>query len=182
MRIRPRSIDQPQIALYPLLESKPARFKLEMPKEYFRITDRMEFINAATNEIDETQTKLFTSRLVKAGFEFPAQQYFTNPTTRKAFDDGYFIVDNSGQLFHIKKINGKPFCVNTNIPKNFRIKYMLVKEMNLKEFHSIIFSETNEVYLLLYENYRLQKLPLEGFDAVKEEFLFVGNMFIKQKA
>lgn len=177
LRIRPRSLDQPQIQLYPLFESKPARFKLEMPREYFRITERMEFIDATTNKIDEEQTKLFTDRLTKAGFEFPAKQYFTNPTTRKAFDDGYFVVDNSGQLFHIKKINSKPFCLNTNIPNDFRIKHMLVKEMNLKEFHSIVYSEAGEVFLLTYDDYRLQKLPIEGFDTTKDELLIIGNIF-----
>ena len=52
-RIRPYNIDEPQIPLYPLLESQPERLKLTLPESYFRITDKMEFITAAANQTDQ---------------------------------------------------------------------------------------------------------------------------------
>jgi len=37
LQVKPYYLDTPSIPLYPLFESKPARFKLEIPEYYFRI-------------------------------------------------------------------------------------------------------------------------------------------------
>lgn len=178
-RIRPYNIDEPQIPLYPLLESQPERLKLTLPESYFRITDKMEFIEAATNQTDKQLTQTFTDALKAEGFSFPSKLIFGNPTVRKAFDEGYFIVDNENKLFHIKMIKGKPFCVNTNIPTDIRIKALFVKERSLREFYGILITEDDQLYLLTYDNYRLQRLPVEGYTASENTIMFQGTLLYK---
>ncbi|KUK88437.1 MAG: hypothetical protein XE04_1962 [Marinimicrobia bacterium 46_43] len=116
-RLRSLMLDVPQIPLYPLLESESGRVNLEFPDEYFRITDEgMEFINSISRKVDKEMSALFTQALEEKGFEFPAKMIFTNPTTRKAFDEGCFVVDSKDHLYHIKKTKGQPVVVNTHFP------------------------------------------------------------------
>lgn len=179
MRLRPREINAPGIKMFPLFESKPRRLKLIMPSNYVRITKRMEFIEAKTNTLNTDLTDSFTSALQEQGFTFPAVKHFGNPTLRKAFDEGYFVVDAAGKLFHIKKIRGKAYCQYITLPEAFKLRHMIVYENNLREFYGLIINENNEVFLLLYDQYKIQKLPIENYDALKDQLIFRGDLFYR---
>ncbi len=179
IRLKPTKILKPQIPLYPLFESQSGRVQLEMPDAYFRINSRMEFINASTNRLNEELTRMFTDTLIARGFVFPAKLIAGNPTTRKPFDEGYFVVDAENKTFHIKMVKGKPFCRNTHFPRDLQIRSIFVKEMGLREFYAILISEDNNVYLISYDDYRLIHLPLEEYDYTRTNLLFLGNMFIR---
>jgi len=146
-RVKPHTLDQPQINLYPLFESQSGRVQLSMPDEMFRITDRMEFITAATNQINEELTELFTIELIAQGFRFPAQYIAGNPNTKKPFDEGYFVVDASNEVFQIKMIQGQPFCWKTGIPTDLEIQSIIIGEMSLREFYGMLITKTSDVYL-----------------------------------
>ncbi|MEA3295955.1 MAG: DUF4857 domain-containing protein [Patescibacteria group bacterium] len=175
VRINAKDFNDPLIQLWPLIESKPKYSRLSMPEEVFRITDRIEFINPAENKIIEDMSNEFTDAMLKEGFEFPSKFIFGNPTTRKSFDEGYFIVDNKNETYHLKKIDGKPFCVKTSIPNNLDIKRMFVKEDTRKEFYGLLFTNSNDVYLITYDNYKLIKLPLQNYDSDKMKFIFIAD-------
>jgi len=179
IRLKPTKIIKPQIQLYPLFESQSGRVQLEMPDIYFRINDRMEFINASTNRVNEELTRMFTDTLLARGFVFPAKLIAGNPTTRKPFDEGYFVVDAENKTFHIKMVKGKPFCRDTHFPRDLQIRSIFVKEMGLKEFYAILISEDSNIYLISYDNYRLIHLPLKGYNYAESNLLFLGNMFIR---
>ena len=180
LRTRPHQLDVPQIPLYPLFESQPERLQLEIPQCFFHITDnKMEFINTRTNEQDKELTKLFTKALVNQGFAFPAKGVYGNPTTRKAFDEGYFIVDSNHFVYHIKMIKGKPFCVKTGIPNDIRIRKFIVKEMVLKEFYGYIITEDNHVFFVMYDNYKLQQIPSDSYDQKRDHIFIVGNLLYR---
>lgn len=180
MKLRPKGIDAPGIKMFPLFESKPLRLKLFMPSNYMCITQKMEFIEAETNTINTSLTENFTSALQEQGFTFPAVKYFGNPSTRKAFDEGYFVVDADGKFFHIKKIRGEPYCRNISLPGGFAVRHMIVYENFLKEFYGIVINEKNEIFLLLYEGYKLQKLPIENYNAPEDQLIFRGDLFYRQ--
>ncbi len=179
MRLRPKEIDAPGIKMFPLLESKPARLKLTMPKDFVRFNTRMEFVNARKNKVEEGITKRFTSALTKQGFTFPGVKYFGNPSTRKAFDEGYFVVDAAGKFFHIKKIQGKPYCKNIPLPAGFTVRHMVVYENALREFYGLLINDKNEVYLLLYNQYKLQQLPVQDYNALTDQLVFRGDLFYR---
>ncbi|MGD8779707.1 MAG: DUF4857 domain-containing protein [Ignavibacteria bacterium] len=178
-RIRPVMINANTIPLFPLMESQSGRVKLELPPDYFRITDRMEFITSLTNTVNEEKSILFTDALEKEGFAFPAKGIYGNPSTMKPFDEGYFVVDNKNEVYHIKMVKGKPFCRHTQIPNNLHIVFMSIGENNLKEFYGAVVTETSEVYLISYDNYKLIKLPVKDYNYRLHNFMFKGNLFYR---
>lgn len=178
-RIKPIDINPPQIPLYPLLESQPERFRLEMPQEFFRITDKMEFITCESNEIEIELTNSFTEALTSKGFEFPSKNCYGNPTTRKGYDEGYLVIDNKNDLFHIKRIKGKPFCEKVNVPKNIKIKTIFLREFSLKEFYAFIVTQDDKLYLLLFDNYKFQELPIKNYNSNKDILRFQANIFYR---
>jgi hypothetical protein len=173
------TIDAKPIQLFPLFESKSGRVRLEMPDDYFRITNRFEFIDCQTNSINQEKSNLFTSALSNENFSFPATMIAGNPNDKKPFDEGYFVLDSQNKLFHVKMIKGKPFCVNTNIPNSLDIAYMNISEMPLREFYGFLFTKQGEVYLISYDNYKLIKLPLDNFNMQKENFSMTGDQFYR---
>ena len=180
MRVRPNQLDRPQIALYPLFESQSDRVNLEMPTDYFRIVKRMEFIESSTNEINAEKSQLFTEALMEAGFTFPAKKIYGNPTTRKPFDEGYFVVDSGDRLFHLKMVKGKPFIRDTNIPENVKIHHMIVNENQLNEFYGLLISESSELMILLTDNYQLITYPFAGnYDYRSDNLVFSTDLFTR---
>lgn len=179
LKIYPDEIDFKPIQLFPMFESKSGRVKLDMPDDYFRITKSLEFINCETNSIDKKKSLCFTTYLTAKKFSFPAKIIAGNPTTKKAFDEGYFVLDAKNNLFHIKMVKGKPFCVNTNIPDSLDIAYMKIMEMPLKEFYGLIITKPGDVYLISYDHYQLVKLPLDGYDIEKDIFALMGDQFYR---
>lgn len=179
IRIKPVSIIAPQIQLFPLFESQSGRIRLEMPDVFFRMNRKMEFLNASTNRVNHSLTRMFTDTLLSKGFVFPAKLIAGNPTTHKPFDEGYFIVDAADKVFHIKMVKGKPFCRNTNFSEDLKIKSIYIKEMPLKEFYGILITENNKLYLISYHHYRLIPLPVQGYNYANTNLLFFGNLFIR---
>jgi len=173
LRINQDEFHDPLIQLWPLIESQPKYSKLSMPNEFFRITDEVEFINPKTNTVIKEMTKNFTIAMVEKGFKFPYKYIFGNPTTRKPFDEGYFIVDNDNKTFHLKKVNGKPLCIKTPISKKLDIKRIFIGENNRKEFYGLLFTKTHDVYLITYDNYKLIKLPVKDYNSDEMKFIML---------
>jgi hypothetical protein len=179
MRVTADELDVKPIPLFPLFESKSGRVKLEMPDDYFRISDRFEFLDCQTNSINQDKSSLFTSALSKENFSFPATKIAGNPTNKKPFDEGYFVLDSKNKLYHIKMIKGKPFCVNINMPQSLDIAYMKIFEMSLREFYGLLFTKQGDVFLISYDNYKLIKLPLDNYNIQKDNFSFLGDQFYR---
>ncbi|MDD3807179.1 MAG: DUF4857 domain-containing protein [Candidatus Marinimicrobia bacterium] len=181
-RIRTYTHDVPQIPLYPLLESESGRVTLEFPDEFFRITDKgMEFVNSKTKKVNKEKSALFTDALKNADFQFPAKRVYTNPTTRKPFDEGCFVIDNKNEFYHIKRAKDQPVVRNTRLPEEINICYMLVSENNLKEYYGIIISEDNRLFFLTYDNYKLVELPTKGIYKVGEMTVVITtDLFFRQ--
>jgi len=175
IRMRVYEMDRPQIKLYPLFESKSDYTTLSYPRELFRIKDRIEFVTASTNKINKTMSEKFNKALTEKGFEFPASIIAGNPTTRKPFDEGYFIVDARGQVFHLKKVHNSPQCVKTPIDKDLRIRKILIRESVRREVYGLIITHSNEVYMISYDNYKLIKIPLEHYNPDKMDLSFYAD-------
>lgn len=179
IKISPRQISTPQMQLFPLFESASGNINLSMPEDFFRINERVEFINCEKNIIDEPKSELFTKVLSEAGFNFPAEKMFGNPSARKPFDEGYFITDSKGKFFHLKMIKGKPFVRKIEIPSDVKIAYMEVYEHSIREFYGVVVSESSKLYLLKYKNYELQKIPVENYNYLKDNLQFRRNLLYR---
>lgn len=179
LRISPSDINQYRIDLYPLFESQSGRVRLEMPTSFFRITRRMEFINAADNKIEEKLSSLFSGALQNFGFQFPAQLIAGNPTTRKPFDEGYFIVDASRHLFHLKMVKGEPVIHPVPIPENLKITHLVVQEMNLREFYALMITDDSRIFLLSYPDYQLIEVPVIDYNWNSTDIRIIGDLFYR---
>ena len=70
-RVSAADINAPSVPLYPLLESMSGRVDLKMPDDVFRITSQgIEFIDMATNRVNDRKSDLFTGRNSKGNSFF----------------------------------------------------------------------------------------------------------------
>lgn len=176
-RIQPKDIDTPLPSLYPLFESQSGRANLEMPDDFFRITWRMEFIDAGTNKILEEKSRMFSAVLYNRGFKFPATSINGIPTTRKSCDEGYLVVDSANQLFHIKMIKGKPFVRKVELPEGIKFEQISCVDFSDKLYYAYLFSTEHELYILTQYDYMLQKLDVEDIHPELNEVRIFGDLF-----
>jgi hypothetical protein len=169
-RIEPDYLHRPQIDLYPLFEAESIFTGLEYPAEMFRVEERMEFIDAASNSVNEKLSAAFTEKLVQTGFRFPAASIWGNPTTRKPFDEGYFIEDAGGRVFQVKMIKGEPFCRDTGIAPESGIRHIAIREHARREYHGTLITGDGRIHLISCDDFRLITLPVEHYDPDTHSF------------
>ena len=174
---RLKTNDAPKPDLYPLFESRSGRAQLEWPEDFFRITWRIDFIDAATNQILEEKSQMFSAALYQKGFVFPAKLIAGLPTPRKSCDEGYLIVDSKDQLFHLKMINGKPFVKKVGVPEGLKFRNIGCVDFKNKDFYAYLFSAKNEIYILTQDDYKLIKWPVDGYDPANCDLKIYGDLF-----
>ena len=117
-------------------------------------------------------SEIFNQALVDRGFQFPAKYIAGNPTTRKAFDEGYFIIDAAGNVFHLKQVKGQPYCVKTGIPASLNIRYITVQENPRREFYAMAITQDNNVYQITYNDYKPVRMPIDDYIADEMDLMF----------
>ena len=133
----------------------------------FRLKENIEFIDMATNRVDEQKSARFQQALEKAGFAFPAQWVAGIPTSQKSYDEGYFALDSEGHLFHVKMTNGKPFVKDTKVRD---ISCMLPMEIENRSLYGFLFDTHHTLYYLSTDGYRLVKV-LDDVDPDKDRYI-----------
>lgn len=164
--------------LYPLLEAMSGRVDLKMPDDVFRLTaDRIEFIDMATNAVDETKSESFTRTMKVKGFEFPARCVRGNPSTKKDYDEGYFLIDDAGTLFHLKQLRGRPYVRRIDLPEGADIREIFVTEFASRRTYALLSDATQRLYVLTAPDYGIEPLPVEGFDPKTDGMTIIGDLF-----
>jgi len=176
LMLRPQRYSAPEYHLYPLFESEP-EFGLSFPKDFFRINNRIEFIDAKTNTIEEEKSQLFTEALLKNGFEFPANLVAGIPSIMKSRADGWFITDRTGKLYHLKMVKGSPYVKHISTPAGFDIKAIFCTDFNNREFYALMVTQDNRLFLLGIPDYKLTEIPIYDYKPLKQKMLFSGNLF-----
>jgi hypothetical protein len=167
---------RPEAALWPLLESNPGQARLVFPADRFRMTrDAMVFINADTNAVDPELTRRFTEALRAEGFDFPARSVHGKFTVLKPFDEGVFLVDADHEVFHVKRVNGRPRVVRTPIDPAIRTRHIQVSENQRREFYGLLLGEAGDLYLLTYDNFRLIQMPVANYVPDRMDFKLILN-------
>lgn len=174
----PRYKATPDYGLYILFESMPKRVGLEMPDDVFRMKDKIEFVDAKTNTINQEKSDRFAKELQKRGYTFPTQWAVGNPNIRKPYDEGYFCLDAKGELFHMKMVNGRPFVRNTDAGKTVDIASFSILEVSDKRFYGFLFSKQGETYILESADgkYTPVKLDIPAFNLKEDDMSIIGNL------
>lgn len=176
-RISPTDFSEPTYELYPLFESEP-EYGLTFPKDFFRFSGkRIEFIDAESNEISEEKSRKFTEALEEENFAFPPDLVAGMPTLLKDRDDGWFLIDNKSELYHLKMIKGEPYVKYVSTPDDFEVKEIFPNDFSNREFLALIVTEDNRLFILDYNDYSLTEFPIYDYKPSEEQFSINGNMF-----
>lgn len=170
----PKEVNIPEINVHMLLESDPPRLELEDP-EYALVTrkDGVRIIEMATNRSAMALEQAFNVALDSAGFRFPARIISGNPSTRKAYDEGYMLTDADGQLFHLKLADGKPFV--ESIPTGgLELKHIFITENENRASLAYLFDGDGRFYVL--DSLR-RVIPTDVVaDVTRQSILLVGDI------
>jgi hypothetical protein len=175
-RNKPTDKNKPHIPLFTLFESMSGRVNLEMPGDVFRLKNEIEFIDPETNTVNIEKSMLFMKAFNKRNFKFPAKLVTGNPSTRKAYDEGYFIIDSKNQIFHLKMVNGKPFLKNTNIPSGIKPQFIATMEPADRSFYAFVFDHANKLYIISTAGYKLNEIPCPEFNINRDQLIIMGNL------
>lgn len=174
-RYKPTQKNSPAIPLFPLFESASGRVDLKMPDDVFRLGKELAFIIPKTNRIDTIKTRKFKAVFDAIDFAFPSKQVAGNPSPRKPYDEGYFIIDANDKLFHFKMKKGEPFLVELQLPKDCKPVFFSPFEPDDRSFYGFLFDENGEIYVINTPNYTFQKLACGAVDLNKNFLVIMGN-------
>lgn len=177
-RISPADLNRPKTGLYQLLESAPGRNAFCIPDDVFRITDRsIEFVRMASNDIDQAKSDAFTRALADKGFVFPARFVAGNASTRKAYDNGYLLLDDNGSPFSMKQVHGKPAVRRIAAPGSERFVAAFITEFPDRRLLGFLCDDHGGVYAVERADRSLHRLPVAPFDRFGERMIVVGDLF-----
>ncbi len=178
LSVSPRNFVLVHPDVWLIMESMPARFSLEDPKEAFRLTDdgRVEFITIETNTINTARSQRFTETFAKNGFQYPAKWLNANITTRKGYDNGYLIIDNCGDVFHMKQQAGRPYMTRIGMPDSEKARYAFVMEGMNRDDLGLVVSEAGHVFRL-FSDYTIRQVHEVTFNSECQRLMVIGNLF-----
>jgi len=177
-RYTPAKLQTPETGLYLMYESMPKRVGLELPDDVFRLTDKIEFIDDASNSINVEKSRTFQQALEKENYAFPSKWVSGNMNPRKRYDEGYFCLDNDNKLFHIKMVNGRPYVRDTHVGDSINIEGFTMYEASDKRFYGFLLSKTGEMYIIEGDEgkYKPVKLGIEPIDIRNDDVMIMGNL------
>lgn len=177
-RVSASEVNTAAVPLYPLLESMSKRVDLAMPDDVFRITRRgIEFVVMDSNSVDREKSAKFTEALVKKGFRFPASRIAGNPNPRKEYDEGYFILDDAGKLFHLKQVRGRPYVRSIPLPEGLHAEYLFITEFSDRRTLGYLTDAGHSFYVLMNKTYEVIKTGLPAYNPKTDKLTIFGNMF-----
>lgn len=176
LRFRAGDLKNARLDLWPLFESASDFSDLTLPDEMFRKKESLVFVNGQTRQKDSEMTRKAHTVLADAGFVFPVDGVWGQPTTRKDHDDGYFLTDGSGRLYHLKKEKGVIRAQDTGIRPPSGIRYLSVEEDQRREFFGYYIAGDGTFHLILQKEYRDVTLPLPELNPDTMSVLLLSDL------
>ncbi len=173
----PRDVNRRGASVYMIMESMPVRFDLEDAKEVFRLDDRVEFVEMATNSVNEQRGRRFSSMFAEKGFMYPARDLSANVTTRKSYDEGYLIADAEGSVFHMKMQAGRPYLTKVSSADSVKATKVFITENVDRRYLGFVSDEEYNLYVVERDGYKLVRLPVGKFDPASERLMVMKNLF-----
>ena len=177
-RHEPRNFFTPELGLYIMYEAMPKRVDTDTPDDVFRFTDRIEFIDIASNSVKQRKSGIFQKALLEEGYTFPAQWISGNMSPLKAYDEGYFSLDAQGRFFHIKMVNGRPYVKDTKLSEQINIDRFVMIEMGDKRFYGFLYDKSGNIYIIEAGGgtYKPVRLEIDPFDIRTDQLVIMGNL------
>lgn len=176
----PREINKSHPGMWLMMESMPSRVDLSDPEEAFRFTDDgIEFVKMAENSVNPTRSRRFTEAMKSRGFRFPATDLSANITSKKAYDEGYLMIDADGKLFHVKQRGGRPFVAAVSLPDGVKASKAYIWEESDRSKLGLVIDTEGRPYVIKAEGHVALPLPSEAgnVDPRQEAIMVMGNLF-----
>lgn len=173
----PRDINRTLPTVLMMMESMPERYDLEDPDEVFTLDGSVEFTDMRTNSVNAGRSRRFTDIFADRGFTYPVKAWSANITTRKPYDNGYLLVDDQGQLYHLKMQAGRPYMMNVALPADTKAAHVWVLENPETHYLGIVSTDDGRLFALEREGYLLAELPVGTVDPESEKISIVKNLF-----
>jgi len=162
-----------------MFESVTDRVQMTLPDDMFRIDEEgIHFINTARNRVlgeNKEKSKLFNDALLAQGFLAPDKNIFGYVSTTKTQDDGYFITDSKDGFFHLKMVNGQPYCYKIPLPNGLKVIGMNCMIDPL--YYGYVYDTDYNIYLLKRSDYGFFQLPIYDFSDRTRLMLCNENLF-----
>jgi hypothetical protein len=179
-RYNPRVIDRPVLPLYFMYESASGRVNLESPVDVFRLGDDIVFVDKLTNAVNEEKSALFRSALEGAGFVFPARSVWGNLSAKKAYDVGYFVVDDRGGLFHLMMAHGLPVVRDTRLGDRLEVACFSVLEVADRSIYGFLVARDGGIYAVYADGcYSVGRLDIPRIDVEEHSVMLMANFFYR---
>lgn len=173
-----KDINRPLPTVYPLMESMPARFKFEDPEVVLTMRGCVEIIDIESNSIDKAKTRRFAKMFADKGFSLPAIEATGNVTTRKAYDNGYLIIDNDHKLYHLKMQASRPSMAHITLSDTIIPRHVFVMENTDRMLYGLISDDANDLYTVNHdESYSVSKLSGIKFNPETDRLTIIKNLF-----
>lgn len=174
-RLSPRDVNVTAPRIHMLMESMPSHVDLEEPVEAFRMKNgRMTVLRMSDNGVNEEKSAMFNRLLAEKGFKFPLRAINGNPMTKKEYDQGYILIDDSHQVFHLKQMRGLPYVKNVGLDTSLKMKNALIAEFPDRKNLAFLTDGSDSLYVLT-SAYELRRMPLRH-DPGRESLLIIGDM------
>lgn len=166
------------VPLYFLQETMPKRAELEMPTDVLRFTNQgVEFVDMASNTVDEEKSLRYTKALTAKGFAFPPMRVANNPSTHKDYDNGMLLLDAQHRLFHLKQLRGRPYVQSVETPDSVSLQHVFVVEFRDRKLLGLLNDANHRLYALYDNTYELVPTGVVGFNPERHNMTIFGNMF-----
>jgi len=173
----PRNFNRSVPAVYPLMESMPARFDLEDPAVALIMDKGVEIIDIASNTPDTLKTQRFAKMFAEKGFRFPSLEAHANVTTRKPYDNGYLIIDSNHDLYHLKMQVNRPSMAKIARADSIVPVHVYVVENADKLLYGFVSTDNDDLYAVMRDDYKLVRLPGIKFNPLTDRLGILKGLF-----
>ena len=177
LEYNPSRVNKPEVELYPFFNPISHLGSIPFPESAFVLrSDGFKVYMSETAKPDIELSNEVGALAEQRKVAFPIQAVWGKTTNMKPFDWGYFIKDNSGNIFNLSRaddvVHLTPVGVSDDIGE---IVYIQVSENRHKQFYGYAISEQSKVYLISYPDYQFIPLDLDGFDYRTMKFQFLAD-------
>lgn len=179
LRLRSWQQDTPGVPLYPLFDGESGRVRLEVPDDFVRLGNTAEIVHAGRNEIIPEDSIRLRALFDSQGFVFPVRLVGGNPTTLKPYDEGYYLLDSAGDLFHLQKrrteIHLERIPLDSLPGGRATLQaldpvFLLVVEHENRLLRLVVMGRNGEVFALVGPDRKWQRLDLQNYNPSKMDF------------
>ncbi|MBP5419493.1 MAG: DUF4857 domain-containing protein, partial [Bacteroidales bacterium] len=125
------------------------------------------------------KSRTYTNALLKSGVTFPIKSMSGEINARKRYDEGYFLIDAKGELFHMKMVNGKPFIRNTNVTDTLQMARFSMSLPSNRSYYGIIISADSSLWILETgdNSYSVKRLDIPPISLGQDNVRVLGSLF-----